>query len=110
MAQDPRVRPVADVLGRVHKRLGQRDPRLVGTRLAIGDSKGPVTVFFLLPTERDVARAADGDLLGRLEEALAAELQAHGASIAPGEDLRIVISSLEGQGIPDPRENPQAGD
>jgi hypothetical protein len=99
MGVSPRVRIIGDSLGVVHRRFEDNDPPVVGTQVVSIDAEHGAEVRFLLPTEADVARVADGDMLRQLKDAMRNALQLHGPTAPSIEDVLVSVSSLEGQGI-----------
>jgi hypothetical protein len=94
-----RMRVIGDSLGVVHRRFADHDPPVVGTQVVSADWEKGVEVRFLLPTEQDVARAAEHELLRQLQQAYADALR-HSASAASSlGPIRVSVSSLEAQGI-----------
>lgn len=69
---------------------------MVGTQIVSIDGS---EVRFLLPTEANVARVTDGDMLSQLTNAVGKALQLHGHTAPSINDVRVSVSSLEGQGI-----------
>jgi hypothetical protein len=99
MGVSPQLRIIGDSLGVVHRRFEDNDPPVVGTQVLSNDAEHGVEVRFLLPTEADVARVADGGMLRRLTDAFGDALQLHGPTAPEIEDVLVSVSSLEGQGI-----------
>ena len=99
MGVSPKLRIIGDSLGVVPRRFADNDPPVVGTEIVSIDAERGVEVRFLLPTEADVERVADGGMLRGLKDALGNALQLHGPTAPSIEDVLVSVSSLEGQGI-----------
>jgi hypothetical protein len=100
MSEDEKA--FADSIGVVHVRFEGYDPPVVGAMCLHPSADAKYGVRFLVPSNRDLARAVEKNMVGILRREIEAELSKRQL---PGalSSLGVELSSLEAEGIRAPR-------